>query len=750
MPPRPATLQPKDDREKEEFDNISADYITSCKDVKKLMRLEAYMRDQGYDATADAAAHRLRELGQRAAGSEAAAIDPEAARQAAEAKRAAAADIAAWSTVQKKTEAALEAARQAASGRDGKKAKADSAVGLQRLLELNRSLSAPERLALSGQEKAKGNEHFRAKEYVEAVELYTLALGLRGAAGDAALFANRAAAYVKLSMWDCAETDCSAALEADPASYKSYVRRAAARLQLGKLMEAKADAETALALQPGHVDATGLRERILKALEAKGMKRMYEAAVAAIKEAGNMAFKAQQYVQAARQYSDALELAPDLQLLYINRSMARLNNKLAREALVDACVAVALDPTSYKALHKRARAKVQLRLWQSACDDLLQCHDLIPAKDAKVTIEEHSDHEDEAGDDKPDIDPEEVEAMEADALRAVPQLRAAGEAARAAWLQPAEAAAKYREALELDPTNVPVLCNLLMALNMQQRWPETEAVAAQLLQVVEGGDAADVAGFTSKALHRRSQARKCLGRLEEAAADLRRALDLNSGVSATRAQLELELKGDAGNSEEAARLREEGNRLFGVGNYVRAGDLYSRSIRACAQNPAAYCNRAFVHLHLKRPADALLDAEAALEQSGGRYPKAQLRRALALRDLGRYAEAAETLAPLLEAQPGDAALQEEMARVIKANLSTRMVQALVDAAKGAVGAAEGSSEALDVDYAARSLEALTLVQRFEMNYGLVAKAVKEDVRAVVNALAAAGRDVALLRKSYKL
>ena len=44
--------------------------------------------------------------------------------------------------------------------------------------------------------------------------------------------------------------------------------------------------------------------------------------------------------------------------------MARLNNKLAREALVDACVAVALDPTSYKALHKRARAKVQLRLWQ--------------------------------------------------------------------------------------------------------------------------------------------------------------------------------------------------------------------------------------------------------------------------------------------------------------------------------------------------------------------------------------------------
>jgi hypothetical protein len=44
---------------------------------------------------------------------------------------------------------------------------------------------------------------------------------------------------------------------------------------------------------------------------------------------------------------------------------------------------------------------------------------------------------------------------------------------------------------------------------------------------------------------------------------------------------------------------QEGNRLFTVGNFARAHDLYTRSLAACAHNPAAYCNRAFTNLHLK-------------------------------------------------------------------------------------------------------------------------------------------------------
>jgi hypothetical protein len=44
--------------------------------------------------------------------------------------------------------------------------------------------------------------------------------------------------------------------------------------------------------------------------------------------------------------------------------MARLNAELPSEALKDACDAVALEPANFKAMHKRARAKAQMRLWE--------------------------------------------------------------------------------------------------------------------------------------------------------------------------------------------------------------------------------------------------------------------------------------------------------------------------------------------------------------------------------------------------
>ncbi len=184
----------------------------------------------------------------------------------------------------KKVEAALAEADADSSGPAASaSATAASTAGLarspeltQRLLELNRDLSPAERLVLSGQEKAKGNEHFRAREYAEAVEHYTLALGLRGSGGDPSLFGNRAAAYLKLHLWEAAELDTTAALEADPGMVKAWLRRAGARLELGKVREALADCDSALALQGDLREAAALREAVLKKLEASGagMKKM--------------------------------------------------------------------------------------------------------------------------------------------------------------------------------------------------------------------------------------------------------------------------------------------------------------------------------------------------------------------------------------------------------------------------------------------------------------------------------------------
>lgn len=1487
MPPQ-AVSGPLNEKEQVEFDNIRLDEINACHDLKKLMRLEKYMRDQGFLPTADAVEARLRELGTRAANAEQVERDPQEARRQAEEKAKARADILAWTKKQKELDAALSAngaqgtshttghppvrapaangsaapkhtaAQQPAAG---SKPKGDSAVGTQvrsgreyydrwekkveaalaeadadsggpaasasataastaglarspeltqRLLELNRDLSPVERLVLSGQEKAKGNEHFRAKEYAEAVEHYTLALGLRGSGGDPSLFGNRAAAYLKLHLWEAAELDTTAALEADPGMVKAWLRRAGARLELGKVREALADCDSALALQGDLREAAALREAVLKKLEASGagMKKMaieevedeedgvvaavghghgqkkleqqhhreqkqlepqqqrrklvvveesdtdeeeeappkaaaghaaaaqqvaptsapgpvaaahvapaaasmpcagselhaavarepsgpgasapavagqpgaaaaplelppppaepapatvgqFDAAVLDIRQQGNTEFRAGNYVRAAQLYSEALKLAPDSSQLYLNRSMARLKSELAPEALRDAAFAVALDPASYKAVHKRSRAKQQLRLWQAAREDLQQCLDLMPPADAatgaakrdredverevadmdrqlqaaveraaaraaaaaarpqrvtnyaraRVTIEEHADEAEEE-EHKPLVSEEEAARTETIAAQRVAGLRSKAAEARAAWLAERDRAAReahqqellswqaaceraqaaaaeaqvasaaaaaasvqwaaaaaaegdasgtdgdddgrsvdelkeqgnvhlrekryaeaeecYRRALRRDPHNPFVTLNMALLLIDMRRWAEAETFADQVLKLADNVPHPEQAtGLRFKAAHRRALARRGQGRLHEARddllwakrmagqsaaidaeleslgyemADARRAQQQQqqaaeqanregptgqqptvptaaapAAVSAqvtpapataapagaaptalkpapgpapapaaagcavpppARHRIQIEEASDsdsedepprpavqrpssagpvpaaastsspashpnpaapsstgpsqpaqlatavgapsarpadavamqqpqsAGDPEEAERLRAEGNRLVGVGNYVRALDFYSRSIQACAHNPQAYCNRAAMHLQLKRPGEALLDAELAIAQYGDQpYYKAMYRKAAALRELGRYGEAARVFRDLLELSPDDEELLEEVqqvqrlamgpggasqgaagsnggassangqsgsageraagqqgparhkvlvveevedeegssgeeeerqqqasapvagssssspapsaapvadmaatikataavsssgkpagtatpsaapaakaapsqptsttapapkataaaaassgasasriheaasakaaaalaakapkmpkppknahefehaiktlashpavlhefvrtvdpaqyAAIIKANLSTRMVQAIVDAAKEVVPVPEGSGEVQGgaspegVEFAVRALESLTLVQRFEMTYGLSSKAVKEDVKALVGTLAAAGRDVALLKKSYKL
>ncbi|PNH02984.1 hypothetical protein TSOC_011001 [Tetrabaena socialis] len=118
MAPAAALLGPLDEKEQIEFDNIRYDDIVECKDVKKLMRLEAYMRKDGYTPTADAAASRLRELNQRSAGEEQEA-EPQQARIRAGEEALARSEVSAWAHKQRETDAALAAVGRDGSARDG-------------------------------------------------------------------------------------------------------------------------------------------------------------------------------------------------------------------------------------------------------------------------------------------------------------------------------------------------------------------------------------------------------------------------------------------------------------------------------------------------------------------------------------------------------------------------------------------------------------------------------------------------------
>ena len=76
----------------------------------------------------------------------------------------------------------------------------------------------------------------RAKEFAEAIERYTASIGYRP--GQAALHANRGVAYLRLGLFAEAEQDSSTALALQPDHSRARVRRAAARMELGRPQEA--------------------------------------------------------------------------------------------------------------------------------------------------------------------------------------------------------------------------------------------------------------------------------------------------------------------------------------------------------------------------------------------------------------------------------------------------------------------------------------------------------------------------------
>ncbi|KAF9432200.1 STIP1 y and U box-containing protein 1 [Entomortierella beljakovae] len=68
----------------------------------------------------------------------------------------------------------------------------------------------------SDEHKLKGNEHFKRKEYDEAIQEYTTAIVKNP--GVAAYYSNRANCYLKLEKYDKVITDCERVVELEPKS----------------------------------------------------------------------------------------------------------------------------------------------------------------------------------------------------------------------------------------------------------------------------------------------------------------------------------------------------------------------------------------------------------------------------------------------------------------------------------------------------------------------------------------------------
>lgn len=84
--------------------------------------------------------------------------------------------------------------------------------------------------------KLAGNDHYKNKQYQQAVDSYTRAIGLDSE--NAPLYTNRAAAYLMMLMYRDAMTDCDKAISLDPSNSRAYFRKCTALRGLGRLDDA--------------------------------------------------------------------------------------------------------------------------------------------------------------------------------------------------------------------------------------------------------------------------------------------------------------------------------------------------------------------------------------------------------------------------------------------------------------------------------------------------------------------------------
>lgn len=112
--------------------------------------------------------------------------------------------------------------------------------------------------------------------------------------------------------------------------------------------------------------------------------------------------------------------------------------------------------------------------------------------------------------------------------------------------------------------------------------------------------------------------------------------------------------------EQAEQLKAQGNQALGAKNFDQAVDFYTQALAIRPGHAIYLCNRAAALSYLDRHAEAVTDAEAALEKDPS-YVKGYSRLGFALFKLGQYQEAVDVYERGLEQDQGNASLQAGLA-----------------------------------------------------------------------------------------
>jgi len=471
--------------------------------------------------------------------------------------------------------------------------------------------------------KAKGNEHFSAQRFPEAVEAFGKAIELDGA--NHVLFSNRSAAYASLKNYEAAKADAEKCVSLKPDWSKGYARLGAALHGLEMYEEAIGAYEQGLGL-----DATN--DTLLS-----GLKSVQDDAAAAKKSDEN-----------ASPFSQMFN-ASTMGKIAAN---PKLSPFLGEPDYVQKITTIVQNPALAQAFMSDKRIMTTVLILSGIDPDILGGGGAKAEPAAPAPKPAAEKPKPKSADPKKDLPPAMRLKEEGNALYKARDFEGA--------------LAKYKAAFAEDPENSTFLLNMTAVYFEQASYEK--CIAECDLAVDHARERKDFT-VVGKAMTRKASCLQKQGQYEEAMALFKKALleNRNAETLSKMEACEKEMRQKAEeayfNPELAVKAKDEGNAFFKEDKFPEAVKCYDEAIKRNPKEHTFYSNRAAALLKLCAYEDVIRDCDKCLDIKPD-FAKAFARKGHAYFWTKQYSKAVETYSDGLKADPASTECKEGYARAM--------------------------------------------------------------------------------------
>lgn len=488
--------------------------------------------------------------------------------------------------------------------------------------------------------KAEGNKHFAAKEFEQAVELFTKAIEVSPNPNHV-LYSNRSGAYASLKNFKNALEDAEECVKINPTWAKGFNRVAAGHFGLGNLDDAKVNYEKALSLDSSNAMAKEGLKSVENAIQSK--RAQPDMGLGSMFNDPNLITKLKSNPKTAEMMNDPALVAKVLKFQSNPQSMnpTEFLSDQRMMTIMAVLMGIDLNMPDMPEPPAASSASASEDASASAATDSAPKAEEPKAKEVPKPTEEPKTKEEPKAEEPEDVtmaEPEENTKELADKAKAE---------GNALYKQRKfdEAIAAYNRAWDTHK-DITYLNNRAAAEFEKGDYDETIKTCNEAIE--QGREVRADYKIIAKSFARLGNAYLKKEDLENAVKYFDKSLtehrtpDVLNKLRATQREIKIREANSYVDPEKAEAARLEGKEYFTKGDWPNAVKAYTEMVKRAPEDARGYSNRAAALAKLLSFPDAVEDCNKAIEKDPS-FIRAYIRKANAQLAMREYAQVMETL-----------------------------------------------------------------------------------------------------------